>query len=95
MYAEWPYLSLVIWTPILGGILTLFAGDKDPSGARKIALLFSIITFLLTLPLYTQFNTDTHLMQFVERYGWIEAFKIEYLLSRPSCSSNQRIPWSP
>ena len=78
MYADWPLLSLVIWTPILGGILVLFTGDKEPAGARKIALLVSIVTFLLTLPLYTQFNTDTHLMQFVERQPWIDAFNIEY-----------------
>lgn len=80
MYADWPLLSLVIWTPIIGGILVLFAGDKEPSGARKIALMVSIVTFLLTLPLYSQFNTDTHLMQFVERHSWIPAFNIEYFL---------------
>jgi NADH-quinone oxidoreductase subunit M len=81
MYADWPLLSLAIWTPILGGILVLFAGDREPSGARKIALVVSIVTFLLTLPLYTQFNTETHLMQFVERQPWIAAFNIEYYLS--------------
>ena len=80
MYADWPLLSLVIWTPIVGGILVLLAGDKEPSGARKIALVVSIATFLLTIPLYSQFNTDTHLMQFVERHGWIPAFNIEYFL---------------
>ncbi|MEM7562519.1 MAG: NADH-quinone oxidoreductase subunit M, partial [Pseudomonadota bacterium] len=80
MYADWPLLSLVIWTPIIGGILVLFAGDKEPSGARKIALVVSIVTFLLSLPLYTQFNADTHLMQFVERHSWIDAFNIEYYL---------------
>jgi NADH-quinone oxidoreductase subunit M len=80
MYADWPLLSLVVWTPIFGGILVLLAGDKEPSGARKIALLVSIVTFLLTLPLYLQFNTDTHLMQFVERQSWIAAFNIEYYL---------------
>ncbi len=80
MYADWPLLSLAIWTPILGGILVLFAGDREPSGARKIALVVSIVTFLLTLPLYTQFNTETHLMQFVERQPWIAAFNIEYYL---------------
>jgi len=80
MYAEWPYLSLVIWTPIIGGILVLFAGDKNPSGARKIALMFSIVTFVLTLPLYSEFNTETHLMQFVERHSWIDAFNIEYFI---------------
>ena len=80
MYADWPLLSLVVWTPIIGGALVLFAGDKEPSGARKIALMVSIITFLLTLPLYSEFNTDTHLMQFVERHSWIPAFNIEYFL---------------
>jgi len=80
MYADWPLLSLVIWTPIFGGILVLFAGDQNPSGARKIALVVSLITFLLTVPLYTQFNTSTHLMQFVERHEWIGVFNIEYYL---------------
>ncbi len=80
MYADWPLLSLVTWTPIVGGILVLFAGDKEPGGARKIALVFSLLTFLLTIPLYTQFDTDTHLMQFVERHPWIDVFDIEYYL---------------
>ncbi len=78
MYADWPLLSLVIWTPILGGVLVLFAGDREPSGARKIALVVSLVTFALTIPLYTQFNAETHLMQFVERHSWIDAFNIEY-----------------
>ncbi len=80
MYADWSLLSLVIWTPILGGILILLVGDQKPAAARKIALLFSILTFLLTLPLYSQFNADTHLMQFVERHDWIPVFNIEYFI---------------
>ncbi len=80
MYADWPLLSLAIWTPIVGGILVLLAGDKEPSGARKIALMVAIVNFLITIPLYTQFNRDTHLMQFVERHPWIEAFNIDYYL---------------
>ncbi len=80
MYADWPLLSLVIWTPILGGVLVLFIGDRQPAGARKISLVVAIATFLLTLPLYAQFNTDTHLMQFVERHSWIPEFNIEYFV---------------
>ena len=80
MYADWSLLSLVIWTPILGGILILLVGDQKPAAVRIIALLFSILTFLLTLPLYSQFNADTHLMQFVERHDWIPVFNIEYFI---------------
>ena len=80
MYADWPLLSLGIWTPIIGGILVLFVGDEKPAAVRKIALLVSVLTFLLTLPLYFEFNSDTHLMQFVERNSWIPAFNIEYFI---------------
>ena len=81
MYADWPLLSLVIRTPILGGLLVLFAGDKEnSSGAKKLALLVSVITFLLTIPLYTEFNADTHLLQFVEQHSWIPAFNIDYFV---------------
>jgi NADH-quinone oxidoreductase subunit M len=81
MYADWPLLSLVIWTPIIGGLLVLFAGDKEnSSGAKKLALLVSVVTFLLTIPLYTEFNSDTHLLQFVEQHSWIPAFNIDYFI---------------
>ena len=80
MYADWSLLSLVIWAPILGGVLVLLVGDKKPAVARGVALLISILTFLLTLPLYSQFNADTHLMQFVERHSWIPVFNIEYFI---------------
>ena len=77
MYADWPLLSLVIWTPIVGGILVLMAGDREPAGARKIALAFSILTFALTVPLYTLFDSTTHAAQVVERASWIDAFDID------------------
>ena len=50
-----PLLSLLIWLPIFGGFATLLAGDKEPWGGRSIALLFSIATLLLSIPLYTGF----------------------------------------
>ncbi len=80
MFADLPLLSLVIWLPIVGGIFVLFAGDKDPSGARKIALVFSILTFLLTIPLYTLFDSSSYSMQFAEKHAWITEFNINYHL---------------
>ena len=80
MFADLPLLSLVIWLPIIGGILVLFAGDKEPSGARKIALVVSIATFLLSIPLYGLFDATTAQMQFVEIHPWIKEFSINYHL---------------
>ena len=79
MFADWPLLSLTVWLPILGGIAVLLSGDKgDANGVRRLALVISVATFILSLGLYTGFNTGTAEMQFVERYEWISAFNIYY-----------------
>ena len=72
-------LSILIWLPILAGILILATGDDQRAGiARKLALAFSIIVFLLSIPLYTGFDVSTPQMQFTENHTWIEAFNINY-----------------
>ncbi|MDH5611604.1 MAG: NADH-quinone oxidoreductase subunit M [Gammaproteobacteria bacterium] len=79
MFADWPLLSLTVWVPILGGIAVLLSGDKgDAAGVRRLALVIAVITFILSLGLYTGFNTGTAEMQFVERHEWISAFNIFY-----------------
>ncbi|HIP52914.1 MAG TPA: NADH-quinone oxidoreductase subunit M [Chromatiales bacterium] len=80
MYADWPILSLVIWLPIIGGILVLMSGDKVPEFTRWTALFFAVLTFLVSLPLWSGFDTATAQMQFVERTPWIPLFNIEYYL---------------
>ncbi|HIO02881.1 MAG TPA: NADH-quinone oxidoreductase subunit M [Alphaproteobacteria bacterium] len=74
-------LSILIWLPILGGILILSTGgDRNAQLAKKLALGFSAGTFLLSLSIYTDFDITTASMQFVERYKWIEPLHIQYFL---------------
>ena len=74
-------LSILIWLPVLGGILILSTGgDRNAQLARKIALGFSVGTFLLSLSIYADFDINTASMQFVERYRWIETLHIQYFL---------------
>ena len=47
---------------------------------RWVALIGSIASFLVTMPLYTRFQTGTAAMQFVEKARWIERFNINYHL---------------
>jgi len=74
-----PILSLLIWLPILGGIAVLLCRD-NLYAARRLALLISSVTMLLSFGLYIGFDTSTAQMQFVERLPWVEAFNIEYFL---------------
>lgn len=80
MLADWPILSLTIWLPIVGGLLVLASGDKAANATRWTALTIAILTFLVSLPLYSSFDPSTASMQFVERASWIELYNIEYYL---------------
>ncbi len=81
MFADLPLLSLTVWLPILGGIAVLLSGDKgDATGVRVLALVISVVTFILSLGLYTGFDTSSSAMQFEEMAAWIPAFNINYHL---------------
>ena len=73
-------LSLLIWTPILGGVWVLYAGDRQENTVKTLSLSVSIITFLMSVYLYSQFDTTTHALQFTEKVLWVEAFNINYHL---------------
>ncbi len=74
-------LSLAIWIPVAFGILLLVTGRQENAGvARWIALIGSVIGFLVTLPVMLDFDTTTAAMQFVEKAPWIERFNVFYHL---------------
>ena len=74
-------LSLAIWTPIAFGVVLLALGrDEQARVVRWVALIGAIASFLVTLPLYGQFDTTTAAMQFVENTPWIERFNVKYHL---------------
>jgi NADH-quinone oxidoreductase subunit M len=74
-------LSLAIWLPIVGAIIVLATGNDQRAGlARILALVVSIATFLVTLPLYTAFDKASAELQFIEHMPWISAMNINYSL---------------
>jgi NADH-quinone oxidoreductase subunit M len=81
MQSTFPLLSLAIWLPIAFGIFILaFGRDDNPKVARTMALVGALASFLVTLPLVSQFNNAAHGMQFVEKAKWIDIFNINYSL---------------
>jgi len=74
-------LSLLIWLPILGGVLVLMSdGENYPNRARVIALIISLVTLGLSGVLVAEFSTHTSAMQFQEFAPWIKAYGIYYSL---------------
>ncbi len=71
-------LSLLIWLPIIGGVLVVMVGNERANTARWLSVAISIIVFVISLSLWTGFDSSTHLMQFVEKSSWISQFNINY-----------------
>jgi NADH-quinone oxidoreductase subunit M len=81
MLSGLPPLSLVIWVPIVTGIVVLATGsDKSARTARWLALVGATLGLLVALPLYTGFDPGTHGFQFQEKASWIPRFNINYHL---------------
>jgi NADH-quinone oxidoreductase subunit M len=74
-------LSLAIWTPILFGVILLaFGRDEHAKVVRWIALIGSVVSLAVTLPLFSNFDVSTSALQFVEKSMWIERFNVFYHL---------------
>ena len=59
-------LSILIWLPIAAGVAVLALGDRRVAPGRWLALVASLVTLALTVPLWGQFDTGTAALQFVE-----------------------------
>ncbi|MFC0679198.1 NADH-quinone oxidoreductase subunit M [Lysobacter korlensis] len=75
-----PLLSLLVWLPIIGGLLTLAFGDSRANGARWFATGVAAATLAASLFLFTGFEMASPAMQFVENSVWIAAYDIRYHL---------------
>jgi len=81
MFSELPLLSLLIWLPIVGGIWVLLQSKESAQATvRPIALSIALVTFFLSLSLYTGFDNQLAIMQFEEKASWISSFNIFYHL---------------
>ncbi|OIO73794.1 MAG: NADH-quinone oxidoreductase subunit M [Zetaproteobacteria bacterium CG1_02_53_45] len=76
---DFPILSLSIFLP-LAGALVIWLFVRGDNAVRWAALVVSVISFLVTLPLALSFDTGTSHMQFEEFHPWIAAFNINYQL---------------
>ena len=70
-------LSVLVWLPILGGIAVMLAGERS---ARGLSLAIALLTFALSIPLWTGFELGTASFQFVERVAWIPSLHADYYL---------------
>ena len=73
--SDWPLLSLVTFLPLVGaGFIFLFAqggGEAADRNAKGVALMTTVLTFLISLVIWANFENGTADFQFVERHAWM------------------------
>ena len=80
MISNMPILSLLIWTPILGGLILLFLPNKvNLIKISSVVLAFFI--FILSIILLINFDSTQYSLQYIEKHIWIRNLNINYHLA--------------
>jgi NADH-quinone oxidoreductase subunit M len=73
-----PFLSLIIFLPLVGAAVVAVLPSDQTHNIRRTALAFSLLTFVLSLGLYFGFDSATAQLQFVDRVDWVASLGIGY-----------------
>ncbi len=71
-------ISYLLLIPLIGGILLLFLNKKNESLIKYFGFGVAVLTFIVSLILFFNFNTNKSDFQFVEKFIWISNLNISY-----------------
>ena len=81
MLEQLPVLSLMIWIPLLSGILVLLSpGDRMLVWSQRFGVGVSVLVLALSFWLLVAFDSATANFQFAEQAEWIPSLNIGYEL---------------
>ncbi len=64
-------LTLLTFFPVLGVLVILFIGSEQKNAIRWTALVTSLITFVISLWVFSQFRAENPDLQLEAKYAWI------------------------
>ncbi len=77
---DFPVLSVIVFTPIVAGLLILLMPAERKTEVRVIALAAATFSLLLSIWVYFSYNSSIGGYQFVESYNWLPAMGISYIV---------------
>lgn len=72
------WLTYLLLVPVTGSLLILFIKKENVQFIKYFGLGISLITFLVSLVIYFNFNYDESGFQFIHKFKWIENLNISY-----------------
>ena len=80
MFDEINILSFILFLPVIGAIVIALLRITD-KGLKQTAVVFTGITFLLSILMFIDFERSEGGLQFIEQYTWIESINAQYFLA--------------
>jgi NADH-quinone oxidoreductase subunit M len=77
---DFPILSVIVFTPILAGLLILLIPADRKTEVRMAALGAATIALLLSIWVYFGYQVEAGGYQYLERYSWLPALGISYMV---------------
>jgi NADH-quinone oxidoreductase subunit M len=74
------YLSLILFTPLIGALLILLVNKQHENAIRWIANVTAFAGFVISVPLWFWYNPQGPEFQFQEHLPWIPSIGAEYFL---------------
>jgi NADH-quinone oxidoreductase subunit M len=77
---EFPLLSAVVLTPVLGAVLTALVSRRRPEVAKQVAVVFAAVTGALAVAVAVAFDSHDAGFQLADRTQWINEPDIAWAL---------------
>jgi len=74
------YLSIILFTPLVGALLLLLVSKQNENAIRWIANVTAFIGFVISVPLWFWYNPQGPEFQFQEHLPWIPSIGAEYFI---------------
>ena len=83
---EFPILSFMTFTPLLGMVVVMLLKKESVNVIRWTSAFFSFIPLVASYFLLTNYDYSTSAIQFIERYTWFPEVNINYFMGADGLS---------
>ncbi len=72
-----PLLSIIMFLPLVGAVIIAFLNPEAKGNARWIAFWTTLVTFIVSLFIWFNFDRTAAGFQFVEQRSWLDVMKFK------------------
>ena len=77
---NFPYLTAIIFLPVVGAILIAFMPNLSTRLIKRLAAVFTLVPLALSVFMFVLFDRSAGVMQFEEKISWIPTINANYHL---------------